>query len=150
MPGSSSGSVTEMLLSQTSILFLNRLACSRSQDAGSYPRIQWLPVYHRGWLAHKKTDLHSGSHLQAVQSGQLTKSACRWTWTMPTVHKKVPATQRQANEPSHGASAQRGSFHSLSHSKSLAELEWKKIAIEPQTAISSSAVKKRRFLVVLL
>lgn len=46
--------------------FLNLLACSRSQDAGIYPSMHWLPVYHTEAGTHRQTYSYSCSHLQAI------------------------------------------------------------------------------------
>lgn len=58
--------------------FLNRLACSRSQDAGAHPSVHRLPVCHTGAGRHQQTHSYSHSHLQASQSVQISKPACVW------------------------------------------------------------------------
>lgn len=112
---SSSLSITEMLLSQASIHFLNRLACSRSQDAGACPSMHWLPVYRRGW--HTQTDTFIFTF---TPTGNL-EWPIQQTWTVGEQEGHANCTQegpswssdsnhrmtvKQATEPSHAASVQ--------------------------------------------
>lgn len=48
-------SIIETEYFQASIHFLNRLSCTRSQDAGVCPSMHWLPVYHKGWHTQANT-----------------------------------------------------------------------------------------------